>query len=399
MKYPLILDGATGTNLTLRGLPAGVCPEEWILQNPEALIDLQRAFVAAGSNAVYAPTFGANREKLSRYGLQDKVAEFNHRLVALSKEAVGPGVMVGGDMTALGIFTVPMGDATFEDIYAIYQEQAAALEEAGVDFFVIETLMSLSEARAALLAVKAVSQKPVFVTLTVGENGKCLDGTDPAAAGAILAALGADAFGLNCSAGPDRLREVLAEAAPAIPLPLIAKPNAGLPEMVGNQTVFRLSPADFARDTAAMAEIGVCIFGGCCGTTPEHIAALRDALEGVTPPIHSEEALALPADARHIFAPVESDLSVDFQEIDEDLSELLYDLEDDDLLALRLQNEEDPAILEENLYLLKNPLALTAEDPALLERALRAYAGRALIAYDGDLLPFVTRYGAIPLAI
>ncbi|MBR5867902.1 MAG: homocysteine S-methyltransferase family protein [Clostridia bacterium] len=399
MKFPLILDGATGTNLTLRGLPAGVCPEEWILQNPEALTELQRSFVAAGSNAVYAPTFGANREKLSRYGLQDRVVEFNHRLVELSRKAVGPDIMVGGDMTALGMFTVPMGDATFEDIYAIYHEQAAALEEAGVDFFVIETLMSLSEARAALLAVKAVSSKPVFVTLTVEANGKCLDGTDPAAAGAVLAALGADAFGLNCSAGPDRLREVLAEAAPSIPLPLIAKPNAGLPEVVDGKTFFRLSPADFARDTAAMAEIGVCIFGGCCGTTPDHIAALHDALRDVTPQVHSPETQALPADARHIFSPVAPDLSFDFQEIDEDLSELLYDLEEEDVLALHLQNEEDPALLEESLYLLKNPLALTAQDPALLERALRAYAGRAMIAFDGDSLPFITRYGAIPITL
>ena len=147
---PVILDGATGMNLQKAGMPAGVCPEQWTLEHPDVLKTLQRAFVQAGSNAVYAPTFGANRVKLRQYGLEGRTAEMNRALVALSRKAVGDGVAVGGDMASLGLFIEPFGDASFADIVEIYREQAQALADAGVDFFVAETLMQLFEAGIVL---------------------------------------------------------------------------------------------------------------------------------------------------------------------------------------------------------------------------------------------------------
>ncbi|MBR5519136.1 MAG: homocysteine S-methyltransferase family protein, partial [Clostridia bacterium] len=160
-SVPVILDGATGMNLQKAGMPAGVCPEQWVLEHPDVLRALQRAFVQAGSNAVYAPTFGANRVKLKKYGLENRLAEMNRELVALSRSAVGEGVAVGGDMTSLGLFIEPFGTTSFEEVVEIYREQAEALEAAGVDFFIVETIMQLFEARAAILAIRSVSDKPI----------------------------------------------------------------------------------------------------------------------------------------------------------------------------------------------------------------------------------------------
>lgn len=392
MKLPLILDGATGTNLTLRGMPAGVCPEKWVLEHPDILIGLQREFIAAGADACLTPTFGANRIKLAEYGLADELVSINRRLAALSREAVGDK-LIAGDITGPGIFVRPAGDASFEDLSGIFYEQAAALDGAGVDFFALETLMSLTDARAALLAVKAASDKPVYVSLTVDENGRTLDGTDPAAAAVVLASMGADAFGLNCSAGPEGLLRVLRRVSPFCPVPLVAKPNAGLPETVDGQTVFSMQPSAFAAFAGDLLDAGVGLIGGCCGTTPEHIAALAAAVKGKKPA--SPAALpALPADARHIYPLPAGTLS--FAVIDEDLPDLILDLEGEPC-ALRLENQEQLSLLEENLSLLASPLALDCDDEALLEKALRIYNGRALIAAGFDAERLCRTYGALCL--
>ena len=389
MKLPLILDGATGTNLTRRGMPAGVCPEKWVLDNPEILIGLQKEFIDAGSDAVLAPTFGANRKKLAEYGLADDLPGVNRRLVALSRQAVGDK-LVAGDITGPGVFIRPVGDASFEDLYAIFYEQAKALEEAGVDFFALETLMSLTDARAALLAVKAVSDKPVYVSLTVDENGRTLDGTDPSAAAVVLASMGVDAFGLNCSAGPEGLLKVLRKVAPNCPVPLVAKPNAGLPETVNGETVFPMKPGEFAAYAGELLEAGVGLIGGCCGTTPAHIQALSQAIENKKPA--APAALpSLPADARRVYEMPEEEIS--FEAIDEDLPDTVLDAEE--VCALLLEEEDQLALLEENLTLLSLPLALKCDDEALLEKALRIYQGRALIAGEGASERLSRSYGAI----
>ena len=155
---PLVLDGSTGVMLAAAGMPEGACPEAWALAHPTVMKEIQRGYVQEGSRAVYAPTFGANRVKLASYGLADRVAEMNRSLVALSREAVGEDVLIGGDMTSLGLFLKPFGDASFDDYVSVYEEQAAALESAGVDFFIPETLMSLAEARACLLYTSGVEQ-------------------------------------------------------------------------------------------------------------------------------------------------------------------------------------------------------------------------------------------------
>ena len=182
MRFPLILDGATGTQLQKRGYQGDVSAEQWVLDHPDSIQDIQRRYVQAGSRVVYAPTFGANRQKLEERGIFNQTAEYNHRLVALSRQAVDTRAWVAGDISPTGLFLSPLGEASFEELVDIYAEQAAGLEQAGVDLFVVETMMTLADARAAVLAIRSVSDRPVFVTFTCDESGRCLSGTDVAAA-------------------------------------------------------------------------------------------------------------------------------------------------------------------------------------------------------------------------
>ena len=255
----MILDGATGSNLQERGLPAGVCPEEWILENPDVLKELQIEYYAAGSDAVYAPTFSGNRIKLEEYGLQDNLVEMNHGLVAISKQAVAEvkerglvdadkPLYVCGDLTMTGKQVQPMGPLSFEELVDIYKEQIEALVDAGVDFLAVETMMSLQECRAAVIAAKECCDLPIMVTLTFAEDGRTLFGTDPETAALVLTTLGVDALGVNCSTGPDKMCDVVRKMRAYADVPLVAKPNAGLPQLVDGKTVYEMEALEFAEE-------------------------------------------------------------------------------------------------------------------------------------------------------
>jgi 5-methyltetrahydrofolate--homocysteine methyltransferase len=278
---PLILDGATGTQLQKFGMPPGGCTERWILDNPEVIISIQRAYVEAGSGAVYAPTFGANRVALGKYGLGDSVREYCPRLVELSRRAVSGRALVGGDMSPTGLMPAPYGTSSPEELEDIFREQATALEEAGVDFFGLETQMYLEEARAAVAAVKSVSKKPILVSFTCTPTGKSLWGEDLVSVMEHLQGMGVDAFGINCCGDLDLLADILAEMKTHARLPLIAKPNAGIPDMIGGRTVYHMSPEDLAEYVPKFVANGAAILGGCCGTHEGHIAAIREALENM----------------------------------------------------------------------------------------------------------------------
>lgn len=282
-KSKIILDGATGSNLQKRGMPVGVCPEEWILGNPEILCNLQREYIQAGTNILYAPTFSGNRIKLEEYGLSDQIGQMNHDLVSISKDAIeregaAGKVFVAGDLTMTGKQVEPVGPLPFEDLVDIYKEQIGYLVDAGVDLLVVETMMSLQECRAAVIAAKETTDLPVMVTLTFNEDGRTLFGTDPATASLVLTALGVDAVGVNCSTGPDKMVDVVRRMREYTDLPLIAKPNAGLPQMEDGETVYDMEPEEFADNMMLLVREGADILGGCCGTTPEHIAKMTALL-------------------------------------------------------------------------------------------------------------------------
>ncbi len=399
--YPLILDGATGTALQKRGFSGGCAAESWVLEHPETILEIQRGYVAAGSQVLYAPTFGGNRVKLRQHGVTE-VEETNRRLAALAKEAAGGKALVAGDLAPTGEFLYPLGGVRFEQFVEIYAQQARALEEAGVDLFVIETQMTLAEARAAVLAVREVSRKPVFVTVTCDEKGKMITGTDVTAALVVLQGMGVDAFGLNCSAGPEEMLRQLRRLTPYAEIPLIAKPNAGMPQVVNGETVYGCSPEAFAAHVEEMAEAGVQIFGGCCGTTAEHIAALSAAVKNVTlraiAPAYSD-LLPLATEKQPCCCAPDAAYGAVLSCGDGLEDAVMDELEEDgELIAILIESEGDLVSFEECQYLLRKPLCLLAEDAVLLEKALRLYQGRAL--YEGGLsdealLPLVRKYGLV----
>lgn len=425
---PVLLDGATGTNLQKAGMPVGVCPEQWILENSEVLIDLQKRYVEAGTDILFAPTFTASRIKLKEYGLEDHLEEMNRKLVALSKEAAkGTNALVAGDLTMTGEQLYPLGDLMFEDLVDVYKEQAKIIADAGADLFVVETMMSLQECRAAVLAIREVCDLPVMVSLTYNEDGRTLYGTDPVTAVVVMQSLGADAVGMNCSSGPEAMLEPIAKMAEYAAIPLLAKPNAGMPELIDGQTVFNVEPEEFAEVGKKLVEEGAAIIGGCCGTTPEHIRALKEAVKGipVKAPLQTKRRM-LTSERKS----VEITLDGRFMVIGERINptgkkKLQAELKEGSLNLVRtmaLEQEENGAsILDINMgmngidekeMMLRTiyevtstvdcPLCIDSSHVDIIEAALRIYPGRALINSISlekekfeKLLPIAKKYGAM----
>lgn len=279
LKLPLLLDGATGSNLMARGMPRGVCTEQWVLEHPQVLAALQREYVAAGTQILYAPTFSANRRALAHYGLEKNVAEMNRALVALSREAADGRALVAGDLTTVGVPLKPDGAMCPTELFDLYAEQISALAEAGADLLVAETLLGIDEAAVALDAAQSVCSLPVICSLTVQADGAAYFGGNCVDAVRILQELGAAAVGVNCSFGPEHLYSLVKNMKAAARVPLLVKPNAGMPVIADDGTaVYPMGPEEFARHMRALHELGADLIGGCCGTTPAYIAALRAAL-------------------------------------------------------------------------------------------------------------------------
>lgn len=298
-----VLDGATGTNLQKAGMPTGVCPEAWILEHPEVLVELQIDYINAGSNIVYAPTFSGNRIKLEEYGWENDLESINERLVALSKEAVaktGYRAYVAGNLTMTGRQLYPIGKLMPEELIKVYKEQIRCLVKAGVDLLVVETMMSLAEARAALIAVKETCNLPVIISMTYNEDGRTLYGTDPETAVVVLQSLGADVIGINCSTGPEEMIPLVERMKKYANIPILAKPNAGMPELVDGETIYAMTPEQFAEYGRRLVEAGAGIIGGCCGTTKEHITALAQTVRLMEVPEISKEKKRLLASERKL---------------------------------------------------------------------------------------------------
>lgn len=276
-KGPVILDGATGSNLRASGMPVGVCTEQWVLEHPEVLQNLQRAYVEAGSQIVYAPSFSANRLSLSMYGLEDRLEEMNRALVQISREAVGGRAYVAGDMATCGKPVDVEGGVSYDALIEVYREQAQLLVDAGVDLIGLETMMGVTECSAAIEAIRSVCDLPVMCTLTLDAVGAAYFDGDAELAAQTLPALGADAIGVNCGQGPELYVSVIQRMRAHTDLPLIAKPNAGLPVIQSDgSAVYGMSPGKFAREMQQLKKVGAGILGGCCGTTPEHIRMLKE---------------------------------------------------------------------------------------------------------------------------
>ncbi|MGN8773469.1 homocysteine S-methyltransferase family protein [Candidatus Weimeria sp. HCP3S3_B5] len=425
---PVYLDGAVGTNMMKAGMPMGVCPEKWLVDNPLPIGELQKAYVDAGSDIVLAPTFAANRIKLQEYSLSDQVDLINRTLAENTRKATGGRCLVAGDMTMTGQQLAPIGELDFEELVDVYKQQAKALIEGGVDLFFIETMMSLQETRAALIAVKEIAAEiPAITSLTFNEDGKTLFGSSPSNAIVVLQSLGADAVGLNCSTGPDKMVPLIEEMRRYATVPIIAKPNAGLPELIDQNTVYRMTPDEFAADMEKLVEAGAAVIGGCCGTTPEHIRAMVDKTRQmrILPPdpvcrrVISSERKVQEIDPDGNFLVIGERINpTGKKKLQEELRAGSLDMVND---FARSQEENGADILDVNMgtngidekemmlraidevtFASDLPLCIDTSYPEVMEAALRRYPGRALInSISGEeermeaMLPIARKYGAM----
>jgi 5-methyltetrahydrofolate--homocysteine methyltransferase len=426
-KRLVILDGATGTQLQARGMPGGACPELWCLQNPESIKAVHRDYREAGADIVYAATFGANRYKLAQYGAGEDVYQINRDLARLARQAAGEACLVAGDIGSTGRFVEPFGDLGFEEAVAAYKEQVRGLLEGGVDLLVIETMVDIQEARAALIAVRELTDAYTMVTMTYEPAGRTLNGTDPVSALVTLQALGADAVGCNCSTGPEGMIPLIRAMAPYAKVPLVAKPNAGLPVLRGGETVFPMSAEEFAGFAGEFASAGVKFLGGCCGTTPEHIRALQAETRGLKPgEIRERVPSVLSSARRSVCLDRQGPLLVIGERINptgkKDLQEEL--LSGRMTLVKKFAQEQvgkGAALLDVNVgmpgidegTILREvvktlavssdaPVCIDSSVPEAIEKSLRVYPGRALInSISGEehklekLLETAARYGAM----
>lgn len=420
-----ILDGATGTELQKMGMPAGVCPEAWSLANPDILKKVQREYIENGSDIVYTFTLGGSGPKLKEFGI-DRVEDTNRELAKLSKEAADGKALVAGDIGPTGQMMQPFGIYSFEDIVKIFKEQVRGLLAGGVDLFAIETMMDIQEARAALLAVRESCDLPVIVTMTFGTGGRTINGTDPLTALATLQNLGADAVGCNCSTGPKEMLEIVRSLKPYAMVPLVAKPNAGLPRLVDQKTVFDMEADEFSAYTQDFIDAGVSYIGGCCGTSPEFIRRISRVAKNkkcAGASVNSIPTL-LTSSRKIVFAGKGFPICLIGDRINaaED-TELQEELKNGSLeLATQYameQIDEGAQILEVNadmpgideagvlaeivsalITTVHVPLCFSTSSPVALESALRIYPGRALIkaSPEGilpeDILKVAEKYGA-----
>lgn len=405
-----LLDGAISTNLYRLGVchesAYDVCPdsfnsscqEEYILNNPNIIKNLQSEFIAAGSDIIYAPTFGANRACLARFGLEDRVDEINTRLVHISREAAksepveAKSVLIAGVLSPTGLQIEPYGDTPLQEVVSIYKEQAGSLSNAGVDLFAIEGMLSLPEARAAVLASREFN-KPIFVTFTIDEKGNTMSGSTALSCLITLQGLGISAFGFNCSNGPQVMADQLQEISPLAKVPLIAKPDAGKPNPLIPH-IYDLSPIKLASCIESLLDIGVRYVGGCCGTTPEHIAELRRVIDNHQPrriiysaehPQHNDlmlsnehEAFALDNDRIEFTDPIicEHDMTDAFLSAEEDSF---------DVLLIEINSIEDAQSFAENAHLAKLPVCFNSSDEKALRHTLFLYNGRAMIDTNSSI--------------
>lgn len=424
----MILDGSMGALLQNRNLPDGYAPDLWNVENPEAIESVHREYIDAGSNIILTNTFGASRIRLGEYGAASRVGELNAAAVAAARRAIdGRPVLIAGDIGPSGTTIAPSGELPFEEAVALFREQAQALLDAGVDVFAIETMFDLSEAKAALIAVREVApHHPIIAHMTYNQRGVTDTGTSPESAAVVLEACGADVIGVNCSVGPEDMLHVVERMARATTLPLCVQPNAGLPILRAGRSVFPQGPDQMAPFARQFVDRGAAIVGGCCGTVPEYIRRIAAEVKGVVPTRTRREPgvwLASPSQTLRIgqgapFVIVGERINpTGRKKFSDAIREGRMDLVVGDA---RKQEQGHASALDINVGVpmideaermgravmaVQNavdlPLVLDSSYVEALESGMRAYPGRALVnSVDPDpekaarLLPLIKRFGA-----
>ena len=431
-----IFDGAMGTMFQQLGiLQPGACPEMLCVEHPEKVTSVHQRYVDAGSTIIETFTFGASALKLEHYGLSGKVEEINAAAVKAAKAVKAPAgktIKIAGGMGPSGRFIKPLGDLDFEEAYQNYYQQSQALEKAGADYILIETFIDIQEMRAALLAAKEATSLPVICQLSYSEDGRTVTGTDPQTAAITLEAMGADIIGINCSLGPEQLVPIVKIISQNTTKPISVQPNAGMPQLVDGKTIFPMSPEDFGTWAPKLVQAGATYVGGCCGTTPEHIAAIKAALADVEEPKFAPLRRRLMLTSRSKTVTVDKELPTVL--IGERINptgrkKLAAEIKDGSFVSVKRealdQVKAGAGLLDVNMgvggidqaaamkravteiaQLTDAPLAIDTSDPVALEAGLRAYPGRALINSVSaekerleKFIPLARKYGAAILCL
>lgn len=434
MDHMYLFDGAMGTMLQRYGLETGSCPDFYNLSHPDVVQHIHREYAEAGSQYITTNTFGSLPMKLSEYGLEDRLEDIAAAAVKNIRAAAGDKVKAAGDMGPTGQFIRPLGTLTFDETASQYERLARALERAGADCLIIETIIDIQEMRAALTAAKSATSLPVICQMSYSDDGRTITGTDPASAVILLDAMGADVIGANCSVGPDKLLSAARLMTAATRKPVIIQPNAGMPVLENGVTRFPLSPEDMAAYVKDFAEAGVSFLGGCCGTTPDHIRAIGEALHGLGlvavtvkrpepftaftsrtktvyvgdafPPVSIGERIN-PTGRKKLRADIQAGSFVSVKkealaQIDAGADMLDVNM---GVPAIDQAAAMEQAVTELSM-LSPAPLSIDSTDPVVIERALKVYPGRALInsvnsdeALMDAVFPLAKRYGAAVLCL
>lgn len=426
----LVMDGAMGTMLQQKGMLPGQCPELFGIEHAGILVDIHRQYVEAGADIIETNTFGGNRFKLAEYSLENQVAEINAEAVRIARQAAKGSVLVAGCIGPTGKLLKPMGKVEFDDLYQVFQEQVIALQRAGVDLISIETMTDVGEMRIALIAARQCSRLPVIAHLTFEPGGRTMMGTDPVTALLILEALQPLAIGANCSGGARELLPIINTMAKYTRNFLSVEPNAGLPRLVGETTVFPDTPEEMAEYAVRLKDVGANIIGGCCGTTPQHIQAMAAVLKGL-PPRHrdGQKYWALASRSRHIIIGTGQPLAMIGERINPTArKKLAQDIKDGKMQVVVEEGRKQAAlvpILDVNMGVpgideplavqqavtalqaaLDLPLAIDSTNPAAIEAGLKSFVGRPLInSTTGEdkhldiILPLAKKYGAAVLGL
>jgi len=420
-----LLDGSTGVALAkLKGMGGADVPENFIMQNPDAIVSLQTEYIKSGSEIIFTPTLGATAPMLATHSL-DNCEKINTELCKLSKRAAGNDAYVAAEIGPTGQFLAPMGVYSFDEMVDTFKEQVKYCLAQDVDFFVLETFIDLQEARCAVVAIRESCDLPIIASMTF-ENCMTLSGNSPECVAIALEAAGADAVGANCSTGPKQVAEVVAKMATVTNLPLFAKPNAGMPCMVDGQTEFPMNPAEFADECKLLVDAGATLIGGCCGTLPEHIKLLHEQVKPLTPASREQITDSFVSSVSK-FTRLNSDKFVTIGERINPSSKksLANELIEQNVMAIvDIANEQTEAgadVLDINVSAVNvdevaimkkiaaelpiycpTPLCFDSTNIKVMEQALRTYCGRAIInsaSADSermeDMIALAKKYGAV----
>ena len=430
-----IFDGAMGTMLQNAGLPPGYCPELWNKEQPDVITAIHKSYIDSGSDIIETNTFGANRIKLTHYGLQDKVNELNTAAVKAARAACGPNTKIAGSVGPTGKLIVPLGDLTFDYAYDVFFEQISALDQADVDMILIETIIDIQEMRAALLAAKEATKKPVICQMSFEGDERTVTGTDPVTAAIILEAMGADVIGVNCSLGPAQLLPIVKKLSQTTNCPISVQANAGMPSLINQQTIFPMKPQEMGEWAEKLILAGARYIGGCCGTTPEHIKYIKQAVENLSisnlPTIQqTTKTTALTSRSKTVYLGANHPTVIIGERINPTgRKQLAADIASGQFISVKKEalsqiragadlldvNMGVPGIdqaeamqyaIQELSMLVDAPLVIDTTDAKALEAGLKAYPGRALINSVSaeperleSFLPLAKKYGAAILCL